>query len=239
LRDLRQTPIFYLRTKLGLKASITEFVRVYQKVVDDLRAGQRILDWGCRHAPFAALVHAGFGAEVELHGCDVCTPDEYAAFHAACRLNYQQIQHPWLLDYPDAYFDVVLASGALEHVPNDHESLTELWRVLKPDGSLLITHLPNRTSWTEYVSRRLFPDQAHRRRYSLADTRRALLHRGFDVALIGYHQLAPSSLPMTWRSTWMRSTVQNMQFLNRLEAIWPFRLFAATLWCVARKRQSI
>jgi len=229
----------YVGGKSALKASINEFVRAYLKVGSDLEVGQRMLDWGCRHSPFAALVRADLGESVELYGCDVCTPGDYAAFHATCNLSYRQIKHPWLLDYPDAHFDVVLASGTLEHVPNDHESLTELWRVLKADGQLLITHLPNQSSWTERVSRQFFPEQAHRRRYSLVATRRMLLHHGFEVIRCGYHQLAPSSVPVAWRSSLMGALVDKLRFLNRLEGVWPFRLLAASIWFVARKRQSI
>lgn len=228
----------YLVDKRALKTSLDEFVRVYTKVNKTLAIGQRVLDWGCRHAPFSALARAQFGAGIELHGCDVCPKDDYAAFHASCDLRYMQLTHPWRLDYPDAHFDAVLASGTLEHVPNDGASLAELWRVLKSDGALLITHLPNRGSWTEFVSRRLFPAQAHRRRYALPALRRRLLHYGFETVMAGYHQIAPSSLPTAWRRPWLTRAVAGAQALNAVENIWPLRVFAATLWLVARKRNG-
>lgn len=93
----------YLADKRALKTSLDEFVRVYTKVNAALAVGQRVLDWGCRHAPFSALARAQFGAGLELHGCDVCPKDDYAAFHASCGLRYVQLTHPWRLDYPDAY----------------------------------------------------------------------------------------------------------------------------------------
>lgn len=228
----------YLAAKRALRTSTAELVRAYDRVRGALRSDQRLLDWGCRHAALSALARAEFGERIELHGCDVCDKRDYTTFHTRCGLDYRRLAHPWRLDYPDAYFDGVLAGGTLEHVPNDSASLTELWRVLKPGGALLITHLPNRGSWTEFVSRRLFPAQAHRRRYALAGFRRAMLHYGFEVVAGGHHQLAPSSLPSVWQKPWLERVVRLAQPMNALENVWPLRLFSATLWCVARKREG-
>jgi ubiquinone/menaquinone biosynthesis C-methylase UbiE len=46
------------------------------------------------------------------------------------------------LPYPDDSFDAVLASGVLEHVPLDYESLKELHRVLRVRGRMIVTYLP-------------------------------------------------------------------------------------------------
>lgn len=228
----------YLAAKRALPVSTAELARAYAKIRGAVSAGQRLLDWGCRHAALSALARAEFGERVELHGCDVCDAREYAAFHERCGLHYVRLAHPWRLDYPDAHFDGVLAGGTLEHVPNDGASLTELWRVLKPGGALLITHLPNRGSWTEFVSRRRFPAQAHHRRYALHAFRRRLLHYGFEVVAGGHHQLAPSSLPAAWRKPWLERALALAQPMNAFENVWPLRRFSATLWCVARKREG-
>lgn len=228
----------YLAAKRALPTSTAELVRAYDRVRGALSPDQRLLDWGCRHAALSALARAEFGERIELNGCDVCDTRDYAAFHAHCGLDYRRLAHPWRLDYPDAHFDAVLAGGTLEHVPNDAASLTELWRVLRPGGALLITHLPNRSSWTECVSRLCFPAQAHRRRYALHTFRRRLLHYGFEIVAGGHHQLAPSSLPSAWQKPWLERVVTLAQPINALENVWPLRLFSATLWCVARKREG-
>jgi SAM-dependent methyltransferase len=228
----------YLAAKRALPTSTAELVRAYAKVRRALLPDQRVLDWGCRHAALSALARAEFGERIELHGCDVCSADDYAAFHSRCNLHYARLAHPWRLDFPDAHFDSVIAGGTLEHVPNDGESLTELWRVLKPGGALLITHLPNRGSWTEFVSRRLFPSQAHQRRYGFGAFRERLLHYGFEMVAGGHHQLAPSSLPLAWRTPWMERAIGIVQPINALENVWPLRRFSATLWCVARRREG-
>jgi SAM-dependent methyltransferase len=54
------------------------------------------------------------------------------------------------LPYPDDYFDTVLASEILEHVPADDRAIAELVRVLAPGGMLAVTvprWLPERICW--------------------------------------------------------------------------------------------
>jgi 2-polyprenyl-3-methyl-5-hydroxy-6-metoxy-1,4-benzoquinol methylase len=50
-------------------------------------------------------------------------------------------------NFPSSYFDAVLLSHVIEHVPNPREIISECYRILKPGGTLsLIT--PNIGSWS-------------------------------------------------------------------------------------------
>ena len=42
------------------------------------------------------------------------------------------------IDLPDAYLDVLMTSHVLEHVPDTHAALSEIHRVLKPGGSMIL-----------------------------------------------------------------------------------------------------
>ncbi len=42
------------------------------------------------------------------------------------------------ISYPDNYFDVILCSHVLEHIPNDIMAMRELYRVLKPQGVAIL-----------------------------------------------------------------------------------------------------
>lgn len=229
----------YLASKRALSANSKQIIRVYDQVRDILKGDHKVLDWGCRHGVFAFLAGLDFGEAMELHGCDVCDPSEYQDYYVAANLVYQQIRHPWLLDYEADTFDTIIGGGTLEHVPNDSASLTELWRILKPGGVIVITHLPNSTSWTELISRSLFPEQAHKRLYDLTTFLQRLLHHGFLPERWGHHHLMPSALPPSLLANSLAvNFVNSIQSLNYFEDVWPIGKISAASWVVARKCQS-
>jgi 2-polyprenyl-3-methyl-5-hydroxy-6-metoxy-1,4-benzoquinol methylase len=43
------------------------------------------------------------------------------------------------IDYPENYFDTVISCETIEHVPDSRKAITELYRVLKPGGTLFLT----------------------------------------------------------------------------------------------------
>lgn len=47
------------------------------------------------------------------------------------------------MPFEDNYFDIVISSEVIEHVPDHKKALSELYRVLKPNGILVIT-TPNK-----------------------------------------------------------------------------------------------
>jgi len=224
--DAKETP--YVRA---------ERVRSYLRVRPGLLAAQRVLDWGCRHGATAQLVRADFGDATELHGADFCDADEYRSLHQASTMNYRRLEHAWRLEYPDEFFGAVIGSGVLEHVANIGESLTELWRVLRPGGALLLTHLPNARSWSEWLSRRTAPELAHVRRFRPRALERKLLDHGFEVEQRGFHHLPPTTLPSRGEDVAiLRGALRWAQPLHAAESIWPLREFSAAIWVIARKR---
>jgi SAM-dependent methyltransferase len=150
-----------------------------------LPAGGTILDWGCRHAPDSCLIRATFGQRATLYGCDFVEEGRYAAFHDFSGLHYDSLREIVKLPYASGIFDTIVASGVLEHVPMDYESLKELYRVLKPGGRLVVTYLPNRASAEEWYSRRR-GQGFHNRLYGLATAREMMLHTGFRPVVTGF-----------------------------------------------------
>jgi SAM-dependent methyltransferase len=76
------------------------------------------------------------------------------------------------IPYPDSYFDVILCSHVLEHVPDDRRAMREIARVLKPSGwALLIVPIKGEVTFedplvTERKERlRLFGQEDHVRLY--------------------------------------------------------------------------
>ena len=157
--------------------------RFYQPYLP--RAG-RILDWGCHHAPDACLMRAALGDAVELHGCDLLEDGVYRTFFDYAGLRYARLTDAVRTPYEDGGFDAVVASGVLEHVAMDYESLKEMYRILRPGGRLIVAYLPNRASVAEWRLRRRDPASAHQRLYSLAELRSMLLHTGFRPLTAGW-----------------------------------------------------
>ena len=224
--DAKETP--YVRA---------ERVRSYLRIRPGLAAAQRVLDWGCRHGASAQLVRADLGDGYDLHGADFCFTDEYLALHQASRMTYRRLEHAWRLGYPDDFFGAVIGAGVLEHVANIGESLTELWRVLRPGGALLLTHLPNALSWSEWLSRRAAPELAHVRRFRPGTLGKRLLEHGFEVEQCGFHHFPPTTLPSRGdKVALLRAALRWSQPLRAAERIWPLREFSAAIWVIARKR---
>jgi SAM-dependent methyltransferase len=161
-------------------------VRVFRFYEPYLPKEGTILDWGCRHAPDACLIRARLAGRVTLDGCDILDGTQYPVFFESAGLRYTPLHDIVKLPYPDNSFDAVLASGVLEHVPMDHESLQELYRVLRVGGRLIVTYLPNRASVEEWQLRRRGGNHFHWRLYDRAQLRELLLHAGFRPLVAGY-----------------------------------------------------
>ena len=170
-------------------------IRVFEFYSRHLPPAGRVLDWGCRHAPDACLIRAR-RPDLAIEACDLFDADHYPVFHRYADLSYRKLDHIYRLPYPDAAFDAIIASGVLEHVPMDYESLKELHRVLRPDGRLIITYPPNKTSVEEWLLRRR-SRYSHKRLYSKSELRRLLLHTGFRPLIEG-HQTQLDLLPGPW-----------------------------------------
>jgi SAM-dependent methyltransferase len=50
------------------------------------------------------------------------------------RRNANAIVNVTAIDYPDAYFDILICNHVLEHVPDDNLAMRETYRVLRPGG---------------------------------------------------------------------------------------------------------
>jgi SAM-dependent methyltransferase len=106
-----------------------------------------VLDVGCGPAVMEAqLLERGF----EVIGIDVSEEmirhgSRRIAHHplqARCRLRVGDVE---ALEFPDGFFDAVVAMGVLEYLPDYSRALAELHRVLKPGGMALLT-VPSRIS---------------------------------------------------------------------------------------------
>jgi SAM-dependent methyltransferase len=191
----------------------------------------RILDWGCQHAPDSCLLRAAFAGRFQLFGCDFVPPFRYRYFHDFARLDYTQLDDLVKLPYEADYFDAVIASGVLEHAAMDYESLKELHRVLKTDGVLVVSYLPNRWSYQEWLRREIRRKDYHRRRYGLYQASQLLKRAGFYPSCCAHHTFF-------WEKALERVGVGargQQRGARLLRALLPLHWGCATLAFIARK----
>jgi ubiquinone/menaquinone biosynthesis C-methylase UbiE len=103
---------------------------------------KRILDVGCGRG-FYLYALSLFSFSKEIHGVDI-NETYIKKAQAICKDAKIHIEkaNVYKLPFPSSYFDFIICSEVLEHIPDDRRALMEIKRVLKRKGKLLIT-VPN------------------------------------------------------------------------------------------------
>ena len=120
------------------------------------------------------------------------------------------------LPFHDCSFDIATALDVIEHLDDDYIALTELWRVLKPGGILIVSVPAYRFLWTYWDD-----ILGHRRRYTTATLREVAKKAGFRVRKVSYSNaltLAPAMAVRVSKSAHLQSrrpTGQAAQSQNR------------------------
>jgi 2-polyprenyl-3-methyl-5-hydroxy-6-metoxy-1,4-benzoquinol methylase len=176
----------------GLEPAHFELRRRF--LLERVSVGQRLLDVGCGEGVFAgALIQAG----LQVVAVDVA--------EAALRLAHARVPGldahliplagPWPLE--DASFDVVWSGETIEHVADTAAWLSEIRRVLRPGGRLLLS-TPNHGALTRLplaLSSRAFerhfdPLGEHLRFYTRRSLTGLLHELGFPAARV-FHPFWP------------------------------------------------
>jgi SAM-dependent methyltransferase len=91
----------------------------------------KLLDYGCGSKPYKDL----FAGITQYIGVDIDDNSGHDHKNEDIDVFYDGVRLP----FANGEFDSVFSSEVLEHVPNIHNSLKEIYRVLKPDGQILLT----------------------------------------------------------------------------------------------------
>lgn len=210
-------------------------LRVLDQITPHLRG--RVFEWGCQQGIDSCVYRMRLGDSVELHGADLYAPGPFHVFHEFSQLHYKHLEHPVFMPFPDGFFDVITSNGVLEHVDDDATSLFEIFRILRPGGTFLITCLPHRFSYTEALQRSL-KHNAHDRLYTIRSTTELLHAAGFQVDSSGFAFVLPTML--YGFPEWLQRAFNRLDRpLDRLNALLerhtPLRFLASNLWLLARK----
>jgi SAM-dependent methyltransferase len=103
------------------------------------------------------------------------------------------------LPFPDETFSTVVLLDVIEHIDDDNLAIKEAFRVLKPEGKIIVSVPAFRWLWSYHDT-----INGHQRRYSMKELR-DLLERHFDILFISY-----------WNFTlFFPSSIQKKIFSNR------------------------
>ncbi len=153
--------------------------------------------------------------------------------------------------FADASVDCVVATGLLEHVPDDHAVLREIHRILKPGG---IVHIE------APFLQQFHADPIDYRRYTQSGLAELLRSHAFFVRRSGWH-IGPTVTMLTLASYYVAMIFEGQYAVNRLLShaafltfrvfAWPFKyidLFlvnkpsahrlAFSVYCVAEKKEA-
>jgi SAM-dependent methyltransferase len=161
----------------GRRRIIESFV---EKICRDLgKERPRILDVGCGTGANLEML-ARFG---EAEGVDVSA--DALTFCLARGLTNVRQGAAEKLPYEDGSFDLVTALDVVEHLDDDRAGLSEMRRVLRPDGRALLFVPAFMFLWgvQDDISH-------HRRRYTLAGLRRVVREAGFEVERATYANIS-------------------------------------------------
>ena len=188
LYEVEQSHWWYI----GRRRIIAGFVEQICRQVTDRRP--RILDVGCGTGANLLLLSKYGQAE----GVDVS--EDALAFCRARGLDKVRLGAGEELPYEDGTFDLVTAFDVVEHMDDDLAGLSEMRRVLRPGGRVLLFVPTFMFLWglQDEVSN-------HRRRYRLPELRRVLEQAGFEIERSTYANIT-FFLPILFVRKFMRLT---------------------------------
>lgn len=141
-------------------ACAEQYAHLYSLTSRHVAPGATVLDWGCGNGHFSYhLARLGMRVVAFSFWSEPAVFERLAPEERARIAFVQGGHHPTRLPFEDARFDHVFSVGVLEHVRetggDEAASLSEIRRVLRPGGSFICCHLPNRLSWIEALNRLL------------------------------------------------------------------------------------
>ncbi|MBU1147625.1 MAG: class I SAM-dependent methyltransferase [Candidatus Omnitrophica bacterium] len=175
---------------------------IADKLIPPASRRGKILDIGCGNYPYF-LNSIDFA---EKHGVDQNLSNSCDDLPRNIKLQKFNIEKENKVDFPDEYFDVVTMLAVLEHIDPVvlSERIKEIYRILKPKGSFIIT---TPALWTvpilSVMSRLklISPTEIkeHKILYSLSDILGVFTKSGF------YHEKIASGYFELFMNIWLRA----------------------------------
>jgi cyclopropane fatty-acyl-phospholipid synthase-like methyltransferase len=205
------------------RAGSHQYLRLYELTRKYVPAGARVLDWGTASGHFAYFL-ARAGYEVTAYSLfEEQAPQGLDG--AGYRLVIGDPADPVTLPFGQGSFDAVASIGVLEHVRetggDEVDSLNEIRRILRPGGTFMCFHLPNRHSWIDHAAR-LVGAHHHTYRYTPSDIASIMEAASLRVVETERYAVLPrlplSRLPnsLRWSERFARAYDRLDAFLGRV-----------------------
>ena len=148
-----------------------------------LRPRMRVADLGCGHGRLLQVL-SQLDMSLSLQGCDL-SPVLVQNTKNAVPQAEVHVADIEALPYSDAFFDAAFSTEVLEHLLDPRKGLTEMFRVIKPGGWLLVS-LPNRDwfHFEDYLKRRTQFQPVDDHFYSVAELEALLREAGFRIVKV-------------------------------------------------------
>lgn len=133
------------RYKSATKEAFEELAQKKIEVFSKILHGQKFekaLDAGCGDGKVAQIMGEKLG--ISFHGVDISRKGVELAKKLGVKAQVANLSNK--IPFEDNCFDLVISTEVLEHVNDPDTFLKEIYRVLKPNGKLLLT-TPNLSSW--------------------------------------------------------------------------------------------
>ena len=120
------------------------------KLLEQESKGGRLLDLGCCEGSMTVILRDAVLAS-ETYGVDLIKERVEESAQKGIKAIQLDLDTIDKLPYADKYFDIIYCGELLEHLNNPDNLLSEIYRVLKLDGTAVLS-TPNLAAWFERLS---------------------------------------------------------------------------------------
>ena len=203
-----------------------------ESVLQFLPSSGKVLDIGCGWGQTTAMLAAS-RPDLDIIGIDIVEAESWIKL----RRYGAQFKVCDALSLPFRNkFHAVTAFGVMEHTGDEGKFLSELNKVLKTGGHLIIFNLPNRYALSEQLAKTI-GIYAHERKYTLAEIEGLLKAKGFNISVVRREFIVPAQVDRVSRRLG-DSFNKYYQLLDKLDtwlARTPFAYFAEA-WAIYAKK---